>query len=330
LNTRRKLVIALGAGAFTAPLGVFAQKQGKIWRIGYLDLGSRKSMVDSGRYAALIDGLRERGYVEGKDYVLDARYADGHADHLDRLAAELVRQKLDILLSTGTPSSHAAHRATTTIPIVVTATADPVGEGFAVSFARPGGNMTGMSTGNDDVSQKLVELLILAVPNMKGFAVINHQAVLTHPPLLLRVKAAANQAGKKVLPIGVRTPEDIERGFVTMAREHMDGLIIFGDTFLLQQRTQIAELALKHRLPSIYPQSQYAEAGGLLSYGADINDNFRRAGIFVGKILKGAKPGDIPFEQPTKFDMVVNMKTAKTLGIKIPNSILVQATKVIE
>ena len=183
----------------------------------------------------------------------------------------------------------------------------------------------------DDTVQKLVELLIVAVPKLKRIAVItNPTNAVVHPPLLLRVQAAARQTGKQVLPVSVRTPEEIERGFATMARERIDAVIILLDPFLFQQRTQIAALALKHRLPSIYPRSQYAEAGGLMSYGADYNDNFRRAGIFVDKILKGAKPGDIPFEQPTRYYLVINRKTANALGIKLTNELLARADKVIE
>ena len=328
--TRRKLIVALGASTLLPPLRAFAQQQNKLWRIGYLDFGSRKSLVDSGRYAALIQGLNEHGYVEGKNFVLEARYADGNADRVNGLAAELVRQKADLILSTGNPASHAAQRATATIPIIVTVTNDPVAEGFAASLARPGGNMTGMASSATDTAQKNVELLMIAVPKLKRIAAITNPASSSHPPQLLLIQAAARKTGKQVLPMGVRTPEDIERGFATMARERIDAVIILGDAFLLQQRTQIAKLALKHRLPSINALAGYAEAGGLMSYGADFTDNFRRAGIFVDKILKGAKPGDIPFEQPTRYYLVVNRKTAKALGIKPTNELLARADKVIE
>jgi putative ABC transport system substrate-binding protein len=187
-----------------------------------------------------------------------------------------------------------------------------------------------MTTGNDDTAQKLVEFLLVAAPKLKRFAVISNTSVSTHPPLVQRVQAAAKQAGKHVVPIGVRTPQDIERGFATIARERADAVIILADSFLLSQRAQLAELALKYPLPSIYPQQQYAEAGGLLSYGGNFNDNFRRAGIFVDKIFKGAKPGDIPFEQPTRYYLVINRKTANALGIKITGELLARADKVIE
>ncbi len=330
MNNRRKLIVALGASALTAPLASFAQQQSRVWRLGYLDFGSRLSMVDAGRYAALMQGLREYGYVEGKNIVLEARYADGNKDRLDGLAAELVRQKVDLILSTGTVASHAAQRATATIPIVVVVTTDPVGDGFAVSLARPGRNITGMSGGAEDTVQKPFELLSVAVPKLKRVAVITNPASSSHPPQLLRIQAAARQSGKQVLPVGVRTPDEIERGFATMARERIDAVIILADAFLFQQRTQIAGLALKRRLPSIYAGAGYSEIGGLMSYGSDTNDNFRRAGIFVDKILKGAKVGEIPFEQPTRYYFVINRKTANALGIKLTNELLTRADKVIE
>jgi putative ABC transport system substrate-binding protein len=190
--------------------------------------------------------------------------------------------------------------------------------------------MTGMSTSNDDTAQKLVELLVLAAPKSKRIAVITNASVSSHPPLLLRVQAAAKQAGKQVVPMAVRTAQDIDRGFAAIMRERADAVITLADSFLLSQRAQIAALALKHRLPSIYPQRQYAEAGGLLSYGADFNDNFRRVGIFVDKIFSGVKPGDIPFEQPTRYYLVVNRKTADALGIKLSGELLTRADTIIE
>ena len=330
MNNRRKLIVALGASALVFPLSPLAQPAPKVWRLGYLDFGSRLSTVDAGRYGALMEGLRERGYVEGKNFVLEARYADGIADRVDALAAELVRQKVDLILSFGTVASHAAQRTTATIPIVVIATIDPVGDGFAASLARPGGNITGMSSGVEDTVQKLVELLNVAVPKSKRIAVIVNPGNRMHTPLLSRIQAAAKQVGKQVLPMSVRTADEIERSFATMAGERIDAVIILIDGLAFQQRAQIAGLALKHRLPSIYSQPQYAEAGGLMSYGSDTTDNFRRAGIFVDKIFKGAKPGDIPFEQPTRYYFVINRKTANALGVKITGELLTRADKVIE
>ena len=330
MNNRRKLVTALGAGALAAPFASLAQAPGKIWRLGYLDFGTRKSMVDAGRKVALMQGLREVGYIEGKNFVLEERYADGNAERLDGLAAELVQLKADLILTTGTPASHAAKRATAAIPIVITNITDPVGEGFAARLARPGGNITGMSTGVEDTILKLVELLMLAAPKLKRVAVITNPASRVHTPLWLKVQSAARKSGKEALQIAVRTPDEIERGFASMARKRIDGVIIFLDAFLFQQRSQFAALALKHRLPSICQFSQFPEVGGLMSYGSDLNDNFRRSGAFVNKILKGAKPGDIPFEQPTRYYLVINRKTAKSLGIEINYELLLRADREIE
>ena len=330
MSNRRKLVIALGAGALAAPLGAFAQPSAKVWRIGSLDLGSQQSMAESGRYAALIQGLNKHGYVEGKNIVLAMRYAEGNTDRLDALAADLVRQNTDVILATGTPAIHAAKRATAAIPIIVTATTDPVGDGFARSLARPGGNITGMTTGSADTIEKLVEFLLIAVPKLKRIAVINNPAASTHAPLMLRLEGVTRQTGQQILPVSVGTRDEIERGFAFMMRERAGAAIIFPDSFLLSQRAHIAGLALKYRLPSINALAGYAEVGGLMSYGADINDNFRRAGIFVDKIFKGAKPGEIPFEQPTRYFLVINAKTAKQLGIGMSNALMVRADKVIE
>jgi putative ABC transport system substrate-binding protein len=330
MNYRRKLILAIGVGALSQPLRALAQQQGKVWRIGYLDLGTRQSLVESGRYAALIQGLRDQGYNEGGNFVLEARYADGHSDRLDGLAAELAREKVDLIVSSGTPASHAAKRATSTIPIVVTTANDPVGDGFAASLARPGGNMTGLSGGAADAVQKLAELMIVAVPKSKRIAVFMNPANESHPSMLSNLQITVRKTGRQALPVSVGAPEEIERGFSTMGRERVEGVIILGDSFLFSQRAQIAGLALKHRLPSIYTVAGYAEAGGLMSYGQDTNDNFRRAGIFVNKILKGARPGDIPFEEPTRYYFVINRKTANALGVILTSELLARADKVIE
>ncbi len=330
MNNRRKLFNALGAGALAVPFSSFAQQRSRVWRLGYLDLGSRQFMLEAGRYAKLLQGLREKGYVEGKNLEVEARFADGNADRLDALAAELIALNVDLILTLGTPAIRAAQRASSTKPIVVITQADPVGSGFAASLARPGGSVTGMSDGVVDTVKKLVELLGGAVPKLTRIAVLANPANSVHPPLLSQIQEAAQQTGRQVVTVAARAPAEIERAFAAMVQERVDGLVILVDTFLLQQRKQIAELALKHRLPSIYPQQYYAEAGGLMSYGADLNENFRRAGIFVDKILKGARPGDIPFEQPTRYYLVINLKTAERLGIKLSGEMLLRTDKVIE
>jgi len=208
--------------------------------------------------------------------------------------------------------------------------ADPVGNGFAASLARPGGFITGMSDGLVDTVKKLVEVMKGSVDKLKRIAVLTNPANFGHPQFVLQVQAAALQLGIQVVEVSARTPAEIEHAFSTMTRERAEGLIILVDTFFLEQRKQIAELALKYRLPSIYPQKYYAEAGGLMSYGADLNDNFRRAGAFVDKILKGAKPADIPFEQPMRYYFVINRRTADVLGIKFSGAVLARVDSVIE
>jgi putative tryptophan/tyrosine transport system substrate-binding protein len=329
-STRRALLMAIGASAFAASFPAFAQSQNKIWRIGYLDLGSRQSMMDAGRYAALMQGLRERDYVEGKNFTLDMRFSDGDVARLSTYAKEFVQKKMDLIMTFGTASARAAQQATDTIPIVIISTADPVRDGFATSMAHPGSNMTGTSTNAADTVQKLVELAGIATPKLKRFAALFHPPTSSNQMMLELVQAAAKQFSKQLVPIGVHTPEEIERGFVTMARERVDAIVIFANPFLFQQRAQIAGLALKHKLPSISANEGYAEAGGLMSYGSNRTDNFHRAGFFVDRIFKGAKPGDIPFEQPTRYYFVINRKTANVLGIKITGELLTRADQVIE
>jgi putative ABC transport system substrate-binding protein len=330
MNLRRNLLIALGSSALTCPLASHSQPTGKLWRIGYLDLGSRQSMIDAGRYNELIKGLRERGLEESKNYIFEMRTADGNSSRLDELAKELVKQQVDVILTMGTPASHAAQRATGTIPIVVIQATDPVGEGFAASLARPGANLTGMTSGIDDMVKKLVELLILTVPKLERIAVLNNPENVAHPAMLSNIQAAATKTGKQILPVYASSPEEIERGFAGMKRARAQALIILGDSFLFSRIQKISELALQHRLPSIYTNSGYAKVGGLMNYGADFNDNYRRVGLFVEKILKGTKPGDIPFEQPTRYYLEINRNSARRLGIKINEELLTRADKVIE
>lgn len=334
MNTRRKLIAALiaalGTGTLPVPSAALAQPPPKVWRIAYLDYGSRQSMIDAGRMAALMQGLRGFGYVEGRHFVFDARYAEGKVERLDAFATELVAHKPDVMLATGSPASQAAKRATALIPIVVIVTADPVAEGLAATLARPGGNVTGMSSGGGETVQKLVELLFVAVPKIKRVAVLTNPANARSANDLAQLLDALRKTKRDALPLRASTAAEIEQAFAAMARERAEGVVIPIDGFMLQQRAQIAALALKHRLPSIYPTPNYPEAGGLMSYGSDITDNFRRAAIFVDKIFKGARPGELPFEQPTRYALVLNRKTADALGIKVSGELLLRADRVIE
>jgi putative tryptophan/tyrosine transport system substrate-binding protein len=329
IKKRRELLWAIGAGALVAPLALFAQPQGKIWRVGFL-VGRRPVSDDTDYRGAFPLGMRELGYVEGKNLVIEWRATDGDYARLPDMAAELVRLKVDLIVAAGTVAINAARNVTTSIPIVMATAQDPISSGFVKSLAHPGGNITGLSNLASDLIAKHLEMLIGIVPKLSRVAVLVNSANSAHATILKNVEAAAQKIGVRISPAQVQTPTDIEKAFSTMQRENAGALIVAQDSFLIQQGPLIAALASKHRLPSIFSNREYAAAGGLMSYGQNQNDVFRRAAIYVDKILKGAKPADLPVEQPTKFELVINMKTAKLLGIKIPNSILVRADKVIE
>jgi len=330
MNNRRKLLVALGAGALTAPLAAFAQQQGKVWRVGYLSAGRRPDSLDSHHSGAFPRGLRELGYVEGKNLVIAWRFADNNLERLPGLAEELVQLKVDVIVGGGPDTIRAAQKATTTVPIVMISVGDPVGAGFITSLPRPGGNITGTTSFTIDLGPKRLEMLLAMVPR------VSRMAVLMNPTNPNQVKAAESiqAAGQKlrvtILRVEARTPQEIETAFRTMVREKAGALIVPSSVLYNGQKSQIAELAVKHRLPSITADRIYAEAGCLMSYGNSVTDDFRSAATYVDKIFKGAKPADLPVEQPTKFELIINGKTAKALGLKIPNSILVRADEVIE
>ncbi len=329
MNNRRKLVIALGAAVLVTPFAALAQQKGKVWRIGYLETSARQLALEA-RAPAFLLGMKELGYVEGKHFVMEYRFADGNTERLSALAAELVQLNADVIVTSGLAASHAAQWTTGTIPIVVTVTPDPVRDGFAMSLAKPGGNITGMSSGAAEVIQKHVELLVTVQPKIARIAVLLNPANAAHSPLLLSVQVAAQRSGRQALPVTASTPEEIERGFASMTRNGANAVIVLADSMFRQQRRQIAGLALKHRLPSAFVSVEFSDAGGLFIYSANQIENFRRAAIFVDKILKGAKPGELPFELPTRYQLVINRKTANALGLTIPQELLIRADKVIE
>jgi putative tryptophan/tyrosine transport system substrate-binding protein len=325
---RREILIATGA-LFAAPLVSFAQP-GKIWQVGFLYFGSRQSAQETGRYAAFLQGMRELGYVEGKNLVVEARFADGKTERLPELAAELVRSKVDLIIAGGTPANDAAKKATTTIPIVIALSSDPVAEGLAASMARPGGNLTGLETLGSELSQKYIELLTTLVGKQSRVGVLTNSGNISHPAQLKPLQAAAQKSGIALVPVDARTSGEIESGFARLVRERVKAVVILGDSFFVQQRIQIAGFATKHRLATIAPGREHPDAGGLMSYGPDLKYNFRRAATYVDKIFRGAKPGDLPIEQPKTFELVINLKTAKALGIAIPRELLSRADEVIQ
>ena len=330
MNYRRKLVIALGASTLAAPFALFAQQQGKVWRVGFQTARSRPLSLDTDIYGAFTRGMRDLGYVEGKNLVIEWRFGEGRAELFPVLAAELVRLKVDVIVSAGTESTRAAQKATSTIPIVMSIAPDPVGSGLIKSLAQPGGNTTGLTTISSELGPKHLEMLLTMVPKLSRVALLMNPANVATAAALKRVQTATQTMRVKLLPVDARSPQEIESAFSIMIKEKAGAIIVMQDGVLNNQIRQIAELAAKNRLPSIFQRREYVEAGGLMSYGANQADLFRRAATYVDKILKGAKPADLPVEQPTKFELFINGKTAKALGLKIPQSLLISAEKVIE
>ncbi len=328
MNNRRKLIAALGASVLAAPFRIRAQQVKKSVVVGILateDQLSAQTVV-----AAFKQGLQELGYVEGKNLTLQWRFADGKFELVPGFATELVNLKVDVIVSAGTVTTIALQKATSTIPIVMANTLDPVGNGLVKTLARPGGNITGLSSLGGDIGGKHLEMLLSVAPKLSRVAVLLNPGNQSHPLVLKSIQSAALKTSTKILPLEARTAPEIENAFSAMTQGKAGAVIVARDGFYINQTRQITELALKNRLPSISERENYAEAGGLMSYGVNQAEQFRRAATYVDKIFKGAKPADLPVEQPTKFDLVINRKTAKALGLTIPQALLVSADKVIE
>ena len=330
MNNRRKLLAALGASALAAPLRSFAQQQGKVWRVGFL--GQRKVVdVDADvYYRPFRPAMRELGYIEGKNLIIEWRFGGDSVERLPNLAKELVDLKVDVIVAAASLGTVAAQKATTTIPIVMVNGGDPVGQGLVKSLSHPGGDTTGNSVMSSEFGPKHLEMLLSVAPKLSRVTVLVFPSTSGHVRILKEVEAAAQKRNVKILSAVASTPEEIDKAFVSMAKDKAQGCIVAQHPIFYRQAQQIAELALKHRLPSIAGIREYPEAGGLISYGANNADGFRRAATYVDKILKGAKPADLAVEQPTKFDLFINRKTAKALGLTIPASLLVSADMVIE
>ena len=329
MNNRRRLVVALGAGAIAAPLcSVAQQKPAKIPRIGLLSPFSPADAMPW--YKALQVGLRDLGWVEGKNIGIEYRYAEGKSDRLPDLAADLVRLNVDIIVTTITPDALAAKNATRVIPIVMAAAGEPVASGLVESLARPGGNVTGLSQMTIELGGKRLELLKEIVPKLYRVAVLWEPATAISTLAWKEIQLPARQLGIELYSLEILTANDLDKAFEAAIRVRAGALAIMPSPVFTANLKQIANHAVKSHLPSIYNVGDFADAGGLVTYGPNRADLFRRAATYVDKILKGAKPGDLPIEQPTKFDLVVNVKTAKAIGITIPGTILLQATKVIQ
>ncbi|MGH8691882.1 MAG: ABC transporter substrate-binding protein [Burkholderiales bacterium] len=329
MRARRKILAAVGASLLCSPLLALAQRD-KIWRVGFIvSATSPQVFTASGRTEAFLQGMRELGYAEGRNLVVDWRYAEGKYERLIEIATDLVQLKVDVIVATASPAIRAAQKATSTIPIVMVATADPLGSGFVASLARPGGNTTGLSSGSTIVSAKHIELLMTAVPRLSNVGVLGDPGSSSLPAILEELRSAAKKLGLKLVRADVKTPQEIEAAFGVMKRERVDGLIVVQAPLTVANRRQITELAAKLQIPAIYGTRDYTETGGLMSYGTNLLENYRRAAAYVDKIFKGAKPGDLPVEQPTKFELVINLKAAKALGLTIPPDLLLRAEELI-
>jgi len=324
----RFLHLVFALGLLVAPLPAAAQQPAKVPRIGFLGGSAPAALAHS--LEAFRQGLRELGYVAGQNIALESRWAEGRFDRLPALAGELVRLRVDLIVTAGTPAAHAAKEATASIPIVAAAVGDPVGTGLVASLARPGANLTGLSDITVDLSAKRLELLKELVPTASRIAILWNPAHPTNPLQLRETRAAAQALGITLQSLEVQRSGELERAFAAIRRERAGALVVLSDPFMLLHRGRLADLAANNRLPTMYPWREHVEAGGLMAYGVNLPDLFRRAATYVDKILKGAKPADLPVEQPMRFELVINMKTAKALGLTFPPSILIRATEVIQ
>jgi len=328
--SRRSLIVTLAGGLLAAPLAAQAQQAAKVPRIGYLpfNLATSPYVLEAFR-----QGLRDLGYVEGRNLVIEYRDAAGKPERLPALAAELVALKVDVIVAAGTPQPLAAKQATRTIPIVFAGAADPVASGLVTSLARPGGNVTGLSLLLPELVGKTLEQLKQAIPGVNRVAVLWQLGGLgerTEKDLLKGAEAAGRALGVRLQFVEARRPADFDRAFSDMTKARSDALTMLGSNMFLIERRRLVALAAKNRLPAVYPLREWVDVGGLMAYGPSFPEVYRRTATYVDKILKGAKPADLPIEQPTKFELVINLKTAKALGLTIPQSLLQRADEVIE
>jgi len=321
-------MVTLILSLLTAPLTSTAQQAAKVPRLGLLIPGSSSAFAP--RIEAFRYGLRDLGYVEGRNITMEYRFAEGQDDRLPALVAELIRLQVDIIVTDGEAAIRAAQHATTTIPIVMAVSGDPVGIGHVASLARPGGNITGLSFMQPEVSGKRLELLQEAVPTLSHVAVLWNPDVPVSTLGFKETQTAAHALGLQLQSLEVRGPDEFDQAFAAMTSEHADALVVLSNPLFFEHRRQLAELAVKHRLPAIFLFREYVEAGGLMAYGANLNDMWRRAASYMDRILKGTKPADLPVEQPVKFELFINLKTAKALGVTIPPTLLFQADEVIQ
>ena len=326
-NARRRQI--LGLLAFGVQAAAFAQQAGKVYRIGYLSTPNRESVANG--VAAFLRKLRELGWIDGKNLIIEYRWAEGKVERLPELAAELVRQNVDLIVAPAGSAVLAAKNATTSIPIVMIFPSDPVEMGLVASLRRPGGNITGTTfTPGPEIFGKQLQLLHEAIPHAARVAILRNPADSTFALQVKEWEAAARILRLRLQYVDARGPEDYDSAFAAMARERAEALLVGGSSTFLVHQGRLAELALKGRLPTMYSYRESVEAGGLMAYAVNMSDFVGRAAVYVDRILKGAKPADLPIEQPTKFELVINLKTAKALGLTIPQSVLARADEVIQ
>lgn len=325
----RLATIAAALVLFFAPLLVEAQQPGKAYRIGVLT-NKASDPAEARLWQAFRSGLRERGWIEGRNVLIEFREAEGNFARLPELATDLVRSKVDVIVARSSQFVQPAKEKTSSIPIVFVVHADPVGTGHVTSLAKPGGNITGLANLMTDLGPKELELLSAALPSAKRIAVLWNPGTPSHPPTLKAVEEAGRKLGVQLHPVSARAPGELESAFATMAREGVQAVLILGNPIIFAERQRLAELAIKHRLSTMSEMREVAEVGGLMSYGADFPDLYRRGAIYVDRILRGTRPADLPVEQATRFELVVNLKTAKVLGLTIPPSVLARADRIVE
>jgi putative ABC transport system substrate-binding protein len=327
--TTLALLVALTLSIFTVPLSVDAQGSAKVYRIGMLRPGSPLA-GSSPNLEALRQGMHGLGYIEGQHFVVESRWAEGSDERLHDLAAELVRLQVDVILAAGALATHAAQQATGTMPIVMLGVYDPVGAGLVASLARPGGNITGLSTLGLELAGKRLELLKETVSQLRRVAVLTNPAAPLHTVFLETLRVVSQELGLQLQVLEVRSSDELDQAFTALTQAGAEALFVLPDPPMLDRLDQrIADLTAQHRLPAIYPFKSYVDAGGLMSYAPSLPDIYRRAAYYVDKILKGAQPADLPVEQPMKFELVINLKTARALGLTIPSTLLILADEVI-
>ena len=329
-SSARRRALALGAIALAAPLGTLAQQPKKLWRIGFIAIGARPPSLQSHALGGFARGMRELGYIEGQDYIVEWRFPEGKQEAFTSGAAELAQMKVDFIIAATGTGIDAARKATSTIPIIMVNVADPVGAGLIKSLARPGGNLTGMSNQTGETISKHPEFLRIAIPSLSGIAVLHNPNSVSSPLFLKQIQASATTLGLKVRLLDVRAVADLDGVFDALKKERVRALIVTPDPLLSTHSRRVTEFARDHRIATMFWTRQHVEAGGLMSYGQNNGAHYHRAAYYIDKIIKGAKPAELPVEQGTHIELVLNLKTAKAIGLTMPKELLFRAETVIE